>query len=126
MTFQYPGAEEPALTGVSFAARPGEVTAIIGGTGSGKSTLAGLLPRFYDVNQGRVLVDGVDVREMALADLRARIGFVPQKAVLFSGTVAENIRYGRGDASDEEVAPRGHGRAGRRVRPPRCRTALPR
>jgi ATP-binding cassette, subfamily B, multidrug efflux pump len=103
VTFQYPGAEEPALTGVSLTAHPGEVTAIIGGTGSGKSTLAGLIPRFYDVNDGRVLVDGVDVREMAQADLRARIGFVPQKAVLFTGTVAANIRFGREDASDEEV-----------------------
>jgi ATP-binding cassette subfamily B protein len=103
VTFQYPGAEEPALTGVSFTANPGEVTAIIGGTGSGKSTLAGLIPRFYDVNQGRVLVDGADVREMTQADLRARIGFVPQTAVLFTGTVATNIRYGREDASDQEV-----------------------
>ncbi len=103
VTFQYPGAEEPALAGVSFSARPGEVTAIIGGTGSGKSTLAGLIPRFYDVNQGRVLVDGVDVREMAQADLRARIGFIPQKAVLFTGTVAANIRYGRENATDEEI-----------------------
>ena len=103
VTFQYPGAEEPALSGVSFAARPGEVTAIIGGTGSGKSTIAGLIPRFYDVNDGRVLVDGVDVRELTLTDLRGRIGFVPQKAVLFSGTVAANIRYGREDASDEDV-----------------------
>jgi ATP-binding cassette subfamily B protein len=103
VTFQYPGAEEPALTGVSFTALPGEVTAIIGGTGSGKSTLAGLIPRFYDVNHGRVLVDGVDVREMTQADLRARVGFVPQKAVLFTGTVATNIRFGREEASDEEV-----------------------
>jgi ATP-binding cassette subfamily B protein len=103
VTFQYPGAEEPALTGVSFTALPGEVTAIIGGTGSGKSTLAGLIPRFYDVNSGRVLVDGVDVREMSQADLRARIGFVPQKASLFTGTVAANIRYGREGASDAEV-----------------------
>jgi len=103
VTFQYPGAEEPALTGVSLTARPGEVTAIVGGTGSGKSTLAGLIPRFYDVNQGRVLVDGVDVREMTQADLRARIGFVPQQAVLFTGSVAANIRYGREEASDEEV-----------------------
>jgi ATP-binding cassette, subfamily B, multidrug efflux pump len=103
VTFQYPGAEEPALTGVSFTALPGEVTAIIGGTGSGKSTLAGLIPRFYDVNQGRVLVDGVDVREMTQEDLRARIGFVPQKAVLFTGTVAANIRYGLEEATDEEV-----------------------
>ena len=103
VTFQYPGAEEPALTGVSFTANPGEVTAIIGGTGAGKSTLAGLIPRFYDVNQGRVLLDGVDVRDLAQAELRARIGFVPQKAVLFTGTVATNIRYGREDATDEEV-----------------------
>jgi len=103
VTFQYPGAEEPALTGVSFTAHPGEMTAIVGGTGSGKSTLAGLIPRFYDVNEGRVLVDGVDVRDIAQADLRARIGFVPQKAVLFTGTVAANIRYGREDASDDEV-----------------------
>jgi ATP-binding cassette, subfamily B, multidrug efflux pump len=103
VTFRYPGAEEPALTGVSFTAHPGEVTAIIGGTGSGKSTLVGLIPRFYDVNRGAVLVDGVDVRQMTQADLRARIGFVPQKAVLFTGTVAANIRYGRDDASDDEV-----------------------
>jgi len=103
VTFQYPGAEEPALTGVSFTALPGEVPAIIGGTGSGKSTLAGLIPRFYDVNAGRVLVDGVDVREMTQADLRSRIGFVPQKAMLFTGTVAANIRYGREDATDDEV-----------------------
>ena len=103
VTFQYPGAEEPALCGVSFSARPGEVTAIIGGTGSGKSTLAGLIPRFYDVNAGRVLVDGVDVRHMRQHDLRALIGFVPQKASLFSGTVAENIRYGREDATDPDV-----------------------
>src|SRR3954454_23597897 len=104
VTFQYPGAEEPALTGVSFTANPGEVTAIIGGTGSGKSTLAGLVPRFYDVNHGRVLLDGVDVRELAQADLRARIGYVPQKAVLFTGSIAANIRYGKEDATDEEVS----------------------
>jgi ATP-binding cassette subfamily B protein len=103
VTFQYPGAEEPALTGVSFSASPGEVTAIIGGTGSGKSTLAGLIPRFYDVNAGRVLLDDVDIRDISPADLRARIGFVPQRAVLFTGTVAGNIRYGRDDASDDEV-----------------------
>ena len=88
---------------MSFTAHPGEVTAIVGGTGSGKSTLAGLIPRFYDAIDGQVLLDGVDVREMAQADLRARIGFVPQTAVLFSGTVAANIRYGREDASDDEV-----------------------
>ena len=103
VTFQYPGAEEPALSGVSFIAKAGEVTAIIGGTGSGKSTLAGLIPRFYDVNGGRVLVDGVDVREMRQEDLRAKIGYVPQKAVLFSGTIASNIRFGREAATDDEV-----------------------
>jgi ATP-binding cassette subfamily B protein len=103
VTFSYPGAEEPALSHISFSARPGEVTAIIGGTGSGKSTLISLIPRFYDVDSGRVLVDGVDVREMSQEHLRAKIGFVPQKAVLFSGTIAENIRYGKEDASDEEV-----------------------
>lgn len=103
VSFQYPGAEEAAVSGVSFAAHPGEMTAIIGGTGSGKSTVAGLIPRFYDVNEGQVLVDGVDVRELPLEDLRRRIGYVPQKAVLFTGTVAENIRYGREDATDDEV-----------------------
>jgi ATP-binding cassette subfamily B multidrug efflux pump len=103
VSFQYPGAEEPALSGVSFTARPGEITAIIGGTGSGKSTLAGLIPRFYDVNSGRVLVDGVDVRELRQEDLRAAIGFVPQKAVLFSGTIASNIRFGRESASEDEM-----------------------
>jgi len=103
VTFQYPGAEEPALSGVSFVAKAGEVTAVIGGTGSGKSTLAGLMPRFYDVNGGRVLVDGVDVREMRQEDLRAKIGYVPQKAVLFSGTIASNIRFGRESATDDDV-----------------------
>jgi len=103
VSFQYPGAEEAALTGVSFTAHPGEVTAIVGGTGSGKSTLAGLIPRFYDADDGQILLDGVDVRAMTQAALRARIGFVPQTAVLFTGTVAANIRYGREDASDEEV-----------------------
>jgi len=104
VTFSYPGAEEPAIRDVSFSARPGEVTAIIGGTGAGKSTLVNLVPRFYDVAQGRILVDDVDIREMAQEDLRQRLGFVSQKAVLFNDTVANNIRYGREDASDAEVA----------------------
>ncbi len=103
VTFSYPGAEEAALSDISFSAREGEVTGIIGGTGSGKSTLVSLIPRFYDVDGGRVLVDGVDVREMRQADLRARIGFVPQSAVLFSGTIADNLRYGNADASDAEL-----------------------
>jgi ATP-binding cassette subfamily B multidrug efflux pump len=103
VTFSYPGAEEPAIYNISFSARPGEMTAIIGGTGAGKSTLVSLIPRFYDIDSGHILVDGVDVREMSQEHLRAKIGFVPQKAVLFSGTIAENIRYGKQDASDEEV-----------------------
>ena len=104
VTFSYPGAEEPAIRDVSFTARPGEVTAIIGGTGAGKSTLVNLVPRFYDVAQGSILVDDVDIREMAQEDLRQRLGFVPQKAVLFNDTIANNIRYGREDATDAEVA----------------------
>ncbi len=103
VTFSYPGAEEPAISNVSFQARPGEVTAIIGGTGSGKSTLVSLIPRFYDIDSGRILVDGVDISKMSQQHLRAKIGFVPQKAVLFSGTIAENIRYGKEDATDAEV-----------------------
>jgi len=103
VTFSYPGAEEPALCDISFRASPGQVTAIIGGTGSGKSTLISLIPRFYDVDSGHVLVDGIDTREMTQERLRAKIGFVPQKAILFSGTIADNIRYGKEDASEEEV-----------------------
>ena len=106
VTFSYPGAEEPAISHISFSAAPGEVTAIIGGTGSGKSTLVSLIPRFYDIDDGtggHLLVDGVDVREMPQEHLRSKIGFMPQKAVLFSGTIAENIRYGKEDATDEEV-----------------------
>ncbi len=103
VTFSYPGAQEPIITNINFTAHAGQVTAIIGGTGSGKSTLISLIPRFYDVDSGSVLVDGVDVREMTQKELREKIAFVPQKPVLFSGTVAENIRYGKIDASDEEV-----------------------
>jgi ATP-binding cassette subfamily B protein len=103
VTFSYPGAEMPAISNITFAASAGEVTAIIGGTGSGKSTLINLIPRFYDVDSGAVLVDGVDVRQMSQKELRAKIGFVPQSPVLFSGTVAENIRYGKADATDEEI-----------------------
>ncbi|ANS76196.1 multidrug ABC transporter ATP-binding protein [Paenibacillus yonginensis] len=103
VTFSYPGAEQPAIKDVSFAAKPGEITAIIGGTGAGKSTLVSLIPRFYDVDSGEILIDGVDIRKMTQAELRSKIGFVPQKAVLFTGTVADNIRYGKEEATDEEV-----------------------
>ncbi|MHB1654537.1 MAG: ABC transporter ATP-binding protein [Desulfitobacteriaceae bacterium] len=103
VSFSYPGAEQPALSNISFSASPGEVTALIGGTGSGKSTLINLIPRFYDIDSGNILVDGIDVREMAQESLRAKIGFVPQKAVLFTGTITDNIRYGKEDATDEEV-----------------------
>ncbi|WP_018754574.1 ABC transporter ATP-binding protein [Paenibacillus terrigena] len=103
VTFSYPGAEQPALSNLSFRAAPGQVTAIIGGTGSGKSTLLSLMPRFYDVDSGAVVIDGVDVKQLTQSELRSKIGFVPQKAVLFTGTIAENIRYGKEDATDEEV-----------------------
>ncbi|RAV19331.1 ABC transporter ATP-binding protein [Paenibacillus contaminans] len=103
VTFSYPGAEAPAISGITFSAQPGEITAIIGGTGSGKSTLISLIPRFYDVNGGSILIDGADVRELSQEQLRSKIGLVPQKAVLFTGTVADNIRYGKEDATDEEV-----------------------
>ena len=104
VSYRYPGAEQAALSDISLEARPGEVTAIIGGTGSGKSTLVNLIPRFYDVQSGSVLVDGVDIRELSQEDLRSRLGFVPQKAVLFNDTIANNIRYGKETAGDEEVA----------------------
>jgi ATP-binding cassette subfamily B multidrug efflux pump len=103
VTFSYPGAEKPAISGITFSASPGEVTAIIGGTGSGKSTLISLIPRFYDIDSGSVLVDGVDVREMTQEQLRSKIGFIPQMAILFTGTVADNIRYGKEDASEAEI-----------------------
>lgn len=100
VTFAYPGhAESPVIRNVSFTAKPGETVAFIGSTGSGKSTLIQLIPRFYDVSEGRVLVDGVDVRDMSMAFLRQKIGYIPQKALLFSGTIAENLRYGKEDAT---------------------------
>ena len=101
--FRYPGAEDPVLSGISFTARPGEITAIVGSTGSGKSTLINLIPRFTDVTHGQVLVDGADVRQLAQQDLWTRIGLVPQRAFLFSGTVASNVRDGDEDATDEAV-----------------------
>jgi len=104
VSFRYPGAEADVLRNISFAARPGETMAIIGSTGSGKTTLVSLIPRFYDVTGGRVLVDGVDVRDVAQHDLRERIGYVSQKAILFSGTIESNIRYGDEHATEPEVA----------------------
>lgn len=101
--FSYPGADEKSLTDISFKANKGETVAFIGSTGSGKSTLVNLIPRFFDVTEGRILVDGVDIRQMPLQELRERIGYVPQKGVLFSGTIDSNIRYGRNDAAESEV-----------------------
>jgi ATP-binding cassette subfamily B protein len=103
VTFSYPGAEKPALYNISFVARPGETTAIIGGTGSGKSTLINLIPRFYDVSSGNVLVDEIDIKEQTQESLRQKIAYVPQKALLFSGSITENIKYGKETATDEEV-----------------------
>ena len=103
VSFAYPGAEQPVLKAISFESNAGETTAIIGGTGSGKSTLVGLIPRFYDATEGAVLVDGLDTRAMTQAELRAKIGFVPQGAILFSGTVNENIRFGKDDATPGEI-----------------------
>jgi len=101
--FRYPGAEQPVLWDITFRAEPGQTTAIVGSTGSGKSTLVNLLPRFYDVTGGSILVDGVDVREMERADLWHRIGLIPQRAFLFGGTVASNLRVGDEAASDEDL-----------------------
>ncbi|WP_062071774.1 ABC transporter ATP-binding protein [Demequina sediminicola] len=103
VTFAYPGAEEPVLKNVSFTATPGTTTAIIGSTGAGKSTLVGLVPRLYDATSGAVRVDGVDVRDTVLEALWKRMGLVPQRPYLFSGTVASNLRYGAEDATDEEL-----------------------
>jgi len=103
VTFSYPDADVPVLHNISFTAKPGETTAIIGGTGSGKSTIINLIPRFFDVTLGEILIDGIDVREMKKAELRERIGYIPQKGVLFSGTVKSNIKYGRPNAKMEEV-----------------------
>ena len=101
--FRYPGAQDAVLKDISFSAGPGETTAIVGSTGSGKSTLINLIPRFYDVTAGSVLVDGIDVREMAQEDLWRKIGFIPQRAFLFSGTVASNLRFGAEEAAEDEL-----------------------
>lgn len=104
VTFAYPGeTESPVLHNISFKAKPGETIAFIGSTGSGKSSLVQLIPRFYDVTLGKILVDGVDVRDFNVKALRHKIGFIPQKALLFTGTIAENLRYGKEDASIEEL-----------------------
>ena len=103
VTFKYPGAQEPVLYNITFDAKPGEVIGILGTTGSGKSTLVSLIPRLYDVTSGQLLIDGVDVREVTQEELRKRISYVPQRAVIFTGTVKENIRMGKPDATDEEV-----------------------
>lgn len=103
VTFRYPDAEEDVLTDIDFTAKPGETTAIIGATGCGKTTLINLIPRFFEATEGRITIGGIDVRDIKLESLRDAIGYVPQKGILFSGTVAENIRWGDENASDEEV-----------------------
>lgn len=103
VSFQYPGATENALENIDFTAEPGKTTAIIGSTGCGKSTLVNLIPRFYDVTEGEIELDGEDIRDISLEELRDEIGFVPQKGILFSGTIASNLRFGKKDATDEEI-----------------------
>lgn len=103
VSFRYPNAEENVLCNITFTARPGETTAIIGSTGSGKSTVINLIPRFFDVTEGAVLVDGRDVREVSQTDLRARIGYIPQRGILFSGTVESNLRYANENAPEDEI-----------------------
>jgi ATP-binding cassette subfamily B protein len=103
VTFGYPGGEKPVLENITFMLNPGETTAIIGGTGSGKTTLLNLIPRFFDVTSGELLVDGVDVRRQTMEGLWSRIGLVPQRAYLFSGTIASNLRFGNENATDEDL-----------------------
>ena len=103
VNFRYPNAEDCVLENIDFEALPGQTTAIIGSTGCGKSTLVNLIPRLYDVTEGSITIDGTDIRNMSLEDLRGMIGFVPQKAVLFSGTIASNIKFGNSDASDDDM-----------------------
>lgn len=103
VSFAYPDAEEKSLSGISFTASPGKTTAIIGGTGSGKSSLISLIPRFYDVTEGSILLDGTDIRKISQKSLRRAIGYVPQKGVLFSGTISSNLQYGKADASEKEM-----------------------
>jgi len=103
VSFKYPGADDYVLRDVSFRAGPGETIAFVGGTGSGKSTLINLIPRFYDVTEGRIVIDGADIRDVTQHDLREKIGYIPQKSMLFSGTIESNIKYADENASDEEV-----------------------
>lgn len=103
VNFRYPNAQEDVLSDIDFVAEPGKTTAIIGSTGCGKSTLVNLIPRLYDVTGGSITMDGVDIRKLAMTDLREEIGFVPQKGVLFSGTIASNLRFGKDDATDEQI-----------------------
>jgi ATP-binding cassette subfamily B protein len=103
VSFSYPNAEEDVLSDISFIAKPGEVTAIIGSTGSGKSTLVNLIPRFYDVTEGEILINGTDIRNISQYNLRKRLGYVPQKGVLFSGTIESNISFGMPEASTETI-----------------------
>ena len=103
VSFNYPGAEEQALTDISFKAKSGEITAIIGGTGAGKTTLVNLIPRFFELTSGIIRVNGVDIKKSSQDEVRSKIGFVPQKALLFSGTIAENIRFGKQDATQAEI-----------------------
>jgi len=103
VSFRYPGAEKDVLHDISFVARPGQTTAFIGSTGSGKSTIVSLIPRFYDVTEGSILVDGTDIRQVTQHDLRDKIGYVPQKGTLFSGTIESNLRYADENASDEAL-----------------------
>ena len=104
VNFRYPGAEEDVLHDIDFVAEPGKTTATIGSTGCGKSTLVNLIPRLYDVTGGSITLDGKDISRITMKDLRDEIGFVPQKGVLFSGTIASNLRFGKDDATDEEIA----------------------
>src|SRR5699024_2840085 len=103
VTFYYEGADEPALKNISFTATPGQTTAIIGGTGSGKTTLINLIPRFYEIRDGTIKINGVDIKETTIKEIREKIGLVTQHALLFTGTVADNIRFGKKDATDEDV-----------------------
>ncbi len=103
VTFAYPDSEKPCISNISFETKPGKITAIIGSTGSGKSTIINLIPRFYDVTNGSITLDGVDIRNLNVSDLRDAVGFVPQKALLFKGTIRENLKFGNKNATDEDI-----------------------